>query len=80
VLDATTYFNEWKFTNNLPIAARLEADRPGTYVLQMKQSEQWLGLRDDTVDPVLTTIWGYGLPGEIHQRRSLIVRKAARSV
>jgi spore coat protein A len=64
LLDATAYFNEWKFTNNLPIAARLEADHPGTYVLQMKQSEQWLGLRDETGDPILTTIWGYGLPGQ----------------
>ena len=63
LLDASAYFNEWKFANDLPIAARMEADRPGTYVLEMKQSEQWLGLRDEGGDPLVTTIWGYGLPG-----------------
>jgi spore coat protein A, manganese oxidase len=63
LLDASAHFNEWKFTNDLPIAARMEADRPGTYVLEMKQSEQWLGLRDEGGD-LVTTIWGYGLPGQ----------------
>jgi spore coat protein A, manganese oxidase len=64
LLDASAHFNKWKFTNDLPIAARMEADHPGTYVLEMKQSEQWLGLRNEGDNPLVTTIWGYGLPGQ----------------
>ena len=64
LLDAEAFFTEWAFTNDLPIAARIDADRPGTYVLQMDESAQWLGLRDDAGDLLLTTIWGYGQPGQ----------------
>jgi len=63
LLDAQQHFATWRFTSDLPIAARLEADHPGTYVLEMKQSEQWLGLHDADGGKLLTTIWGYGLPG-----------------
>jgi spore coat protein A, manganese oxidase len=64
LLNAEAFFSDWAFTNDLPIAARIDAGRPGTYVLQMKESEQWLGLRDEAGDPMLTTIWGYGEPGQ----------------
>jgi spore coat protein A len=30
----------------------------------MDESAQWLGLRDDAGDLLLTTIWGYGQPGQ----------------
>jgi len=63
LLDAGRHFSQYGFTNDLPIAARLDAGRPGTYVLEMKQSQQWLGLRDSEGHELLTTIWGYGLPG-----------------
>ena len=62
--------NEPKFINSVPIPPVIDATRPGTYVLQIQQTRQWLGLvgtdanGDGVADPLLTTVWGYGQPGK----------------
>ena len=52
-----------RFVNELPLPERIDASRPGAYVLQIGQTEQWLGLVDANGDPLMTTVWGYGQPG-----------------
>lgn len=52
-----------RFVNPLPVPSVIDASRPGGYVLQMQQAEQWLGLVDGDGQPLATTIWGYGRPG-----------------
>jgi spore coat protein A, manganese oxidase len=51
------------FVNDLPIPERIGASRPAGYVLEIQQTEQWLGLVDSDGNPLLTTVWGYGQPG-----------------
>ena len=51
------------FVNPLPRPERIDARRPGTYVIQIRQTDQWLGLVDEHGNPLLTTVWGYGQPG-----------------
>jgi spore coat protein A, manganese oxidase len=53
-----------RFVNELPLPQHIDASRPGAFVLQMGQTEQWLGLIDASGDPLLTTVWGYGQPGQ----------------
>lgn len=52
------------FANDLPLPQRIDANRPGAYVLEMREEEQWLGLVDGEGEALLTTIWGYGRPGQ----------------
>lgn len=52
------------FLNELPLPEHIDASRPGAFVLQIGQAEQWLGLVDANGAPLLTTIWGYGQPGQ----------------
>jgi len=52
------------FVNELPLPEHIDASRPGAFVLQIGQAEQWLGLVDANGAPLLTTIWGYGQPGQ----------------
>jgi spore coat protein A len=49
-----------KFVNPLPIPARIDATRGGFYVMDIKESTQWLGLVDGSNTPLLTRVWGYG--------------------
>lgn len=61
-----------KFINSLPSPMRIDATEGGIFTIEMRETEQWLGLyegpgADDeygTEDDELlnTTIWGYGLP------------------
>jgi hypothetical protein len=53
-----------RFVNELPLPQHIDASRPGAFVLQMGQTEQWLGLVDASGDPLVTTVWGYGQPGQ----------------
>jgi spore coat protein A len=60
LLDAETHL---KFVNNLPIPARIDAQKGSkNYVMNMQQTTQWLGLYDEFDVPLPpTTVWGYGL-------------------
>ena len=51
------------FVNDLPLPNRIDASRPGAYVIQMGESEQWLGLVDADGNPLQTVVWGFGQPG-----------------
>ena len=61
-----------KFINPLPSPMRIDATEGGTFTIEMRETEQWLGLYESpgadgeygTEDDELlnTTIWGYGLP------------------
>ena len=49
-----------KFVNPLPDPAVIDATNGGRFRINMKETEQWLGLVDDDGDPLMTTVWGYG--------------------
>jgi spore coat protein A len=50
-----------KFVNDLPNPAKLDFTKgKGKVTLGMYQTTQWLGLVDDSGDPLMTTVWGYG--------------------
>jgi spore coat protein A, manganese oxidase len=63
LLDPTWAF-QTRFTIELPLPERIDATQPGTYTLQMGETEQWLGLVDKKGEHPITTVWGYGQPGE----------------
>jgi spore coat protein A len=54
-----------KFVNPLPIPARIDATK-GTpnFVMDIKETTQWLGLVDGSNNPLLTRVWGYGQTGQ----------------
>jgi spore coat protein A, manganese oxidase len=61
LLDAATHP---KFVNDLPIPARIDAHKGNkNFVVEMRETTQWLGLVDDGSTPLMTTVWGYGLAG-----------------
>lgn len=63
-----------KFINSLPSPHKLDGTKGGNFTLEMRQTEQWLGLyagpgqdgeygtSDD--ERLNTNVWGYGLAGE----------------
>ncbi len=55
-----------KFVNPLPIPAVIDATKGDGTVFEMEMHEvvQWLGLVDPAGNPLMTTVWGYGLTGE----------------
>jgi spore coat protein A, manganese oxidase len=64
LLDPTWTF-QTRFTNELPLPERIDANQPwATYTLQMGETEQRLGLVDKKGEHLITTVWGYGQPGE----------------
>ena len=50
-----------KFVNPLPIPARIDATGGGSYVMDMKETTQWLGLVDRAGRQLYTVVWGYGM-------------------
>ncbi len=59
VLDPAT---QTKFVNPLPIPARIDATDGGYYNAFMRETTQWLGLRDGDGNKLMTTVWGYWVP------------------
>ncbi|MDO9708152.1 multicopper oxidase family protein [Paracraurococcus lichenis] len=51
-----------RFVHPLPMPPVIDAAATPYLVLQMRQSEQWLGLVDEAGKPLLTTVWGFGTP------------------
>lgn len=60
LLDAA---NHPKYLNPLPIPAQIDATQGGSFEMEMNQTQQWLGLVDPLGQPLMTTVWGYGLDG-----------------
>jgi len=52
-----------RFVNDLPVPGVIDATRPGLYRLEMRETEQWLGLTDKHGKPLETTVWGFAEPG-----------------
>ncbi|WP_372624319.1 multicopper oxidase family protein [Falsiroseomonas sp.] len=48
------------FQAALPLPPVIDATGGGTLVLQIRQTEQWLGLTDGDGNRLMTTVWGYG--------------------
>ncbi|WP_144182786.1 multicopper oxidase family protein [Elioraea rosea] len=48
------------FRAALPVPETIDATNGGTLVLQMRETQQWLGLTDELGDRLMTTVWGYG--------------------
>ena len=57
LLDPTT---QLKFSNPLPIPARIDARAGGNFEMTMQQRTQYLGLTNSSGSPLSTEIWGYG--------------------
>jgi spore coat protein A len=63
-----------KFINSLPTVKRIDATKGGSFHVEMRQKQQWLGLYASsgadgiygTLDDerLNTTVWGYGLQGQ----------------
>jgi spore coat protein A len=54
-----------KFVNPLPIPAQIIVKNGGTVDMYMEQTQQWLGLVDNALSPLNTTVWGYGPMGAV---------------
>jgi spore coat protein A len=52
--------DQTKFTNPLPIPARIDARGGGHYEMVMQETTQYLGLQDGSGNSLPTTVWGYG--------------------
>src|SRR4051812_2848484 len=61
LLDAAT---QPRFVNPLPRLPEIDTAETPDLVLQMRQSEQWLGLVDAAGQPLRTSIWGFGTPDQ----------------
>lgn len=48
------------FNAALPIPTAIDATKGGTLVLQMRETQQCLGLTDADGNRLMTTVWGYG--------------------
>lgn len=77
-LDPTT---QPKYVNQLPIPGRIDMTR-GNPNLQMEMREvvQNLGLVDGAGNPLPTTVWGYGKPGQVTYPGPTIVAKQNRRI
>lgn len=53
-----------KYINPLPLPTRIDATDGKKLKIDMRESEQWLGLIDENGNPLLTTIWGYTATGQ----------------
>ena len=51
-----------RFVHTLPLPRVIDTAGMPNLTLQMRQTEQWLGLMDEAGNPLLTTIWGFGTP------------------
>lgn len=55
--------NHPKFFDSLPLPQRIDATRGGKFTVEMRETQQWLGLVDTFGKPIPTTVWGYGVQG-----------------
>ncbi len=53
-----------KFTADLFQPVVIDANKGGTLQMEMRETQQWLGLVDASGKPVLTTVWTYGQQGK----------------
>ena len=53
-----------KFVKNLPIPAVIDATKGGTFVVNIGETKQWLGLVGPDGTHLKTTVWGYGQAGK----------------
>lgn len=52
-----------KYQVALPRPTRLNVAAGGNFLVEIKETVQWLGLVDRWGDPLPTSVWGYGVPG-----------------
>ena len=52
-----------KFVNSLPIPAVIDATKGGTFVVNIAETKQWLGLVGPNGKHLQTTVYGYGRAG-----------------
>ncbi|MBF0304226.1 MAG: multicopper oxidase domain-containing protein [Alphaproteobacteria bacterium] len=53
------------FANPLPLPTRIELGKKKILNVDIRQTEQWLGLTDADGAPLTTTVWGYGVNGKV---------------
>jgi spore coat protein A, manganese oxidase len=60
LLDGQWLYDEFAFENALPLPTRIDAGKRAHLNMQIRQTEQFLGLYDEEGNPLTTTVWGYG--------------------
>jgi spore coat protein A, manganese oxidase len=60
LLDTQALYDEFRFTNSLPIPDVIDTSKRKHVTLQAQEVDQFLGLYDEDGHPLLTTVWGYG--------------------
>ncbi len=60
LLDAQALYDNHAFQNALPVPDVIDATRRKTVTLQVQEFNQFLGLYDESGQPLSTTVWGYG--------------------
>ncbi|HEX4892652.1 MAG TPA: hypothetical protein VFV47_05145, partial [Hyphomicrobiaceae bacterium] len=60
LLDAAALFENYAFETPLPLPTRIDTANRPFLKMQMRETEQFLGLYDADGNPLMTTVWGYG--------------------
>lgn len=56
-------YDDYAFTNDLPINPKIDTRYTRTLTLQIQEAEQFLGMYDEAGNQLKTTVWGYSMPG-----------------
>ena len=60
LLDGEILYSNYAFTNDLPIPRRIDTERRPILTIQMRETEQFIGLYGPDGQELTTTVWGYG--------------------
>lgn len=63
LLNATTEFQNWRYTSDLDIPTELDLTKKKSAVIDILQSDWSLGLYSVDGAELTTTVWGYGIDG-----------------
>ncbi len=56
-------YDDYAFTNDLPINPQIDTKWTKSLTLQMQETEQFLGMYDEDGNKLMTSVWGYSMPG-----------------
>lgn len=60
LLNPTDQLANYGYSVDLPAPAVIDAKNGGNYRMTMRETTQWLGLKDASGNPLYTTVYGYG--------------------
>lgn len=56
-------YENYAFTNDLPINPKIDTKWTRALTLQIKETQQFMGMYDEDGNPLTTSVWGYSMPG-----------------